>query len=77
MTCKNIEGHGFCYFLFSCLLALLSLSGGAGMPTTHCYSILGHSIRVGVLLELELVVEQAKADQSTCLIGFLDLSLNK
>lgn len=28
----------------------------------------------GVPLELELVVKQAKADQSTCLIEFLDLA---
>lgn len=74
VTCKNIEGHGFCCFFF-CLLALLSLSGGAAMQTTLCYSVLGHSIHAGVPLELELVVKQAKADQSTCLIGFLDLAL--
>lgn len=77
VTCKNIEGYGFCCFLFLCLLALLSCSGGAGMQTTRCYSMLGHSIHVDVPLELELVVKQAKADQSTCLIGFLDLALKK
>lgn len=73
--CKNVEDPGFCCFLFFCLLAFLSRSGGAGMQTTPCYSMLGHSIHAGVPLELELVVKQAKTDQSTCLIGFLDLAL--
>lgn len=33
------------------------------------------TVHVGVPLELELVVKQVKPDQSTCLIGFLDLAL--
>lgn len=72
VTCKNIEGHGFCCFLF-CLLTLLSRSDGAGMQTTPCYSMLGHSLQFIVPLELGLVVKQAKSGQSTHLIEFLDL----
>jgi len=34
-----------------------------------------YMVKLGTPAELELVVKQAKPDQSTCLIGFLDHAL--
>lgn len=66
------------------LLLPLLLPAGPFVSLWWCwhanYTVLLHvgpflTVHVGVPLELELVVKQVKPDQSTCLIGFLDLAL--